>query len=145
MKLNETSPQQHLMVICGAGACIFLNVLTWWKSGPSADDVKSAQPRVTESVDLATGSVSVRNTKFVNPKLSWYESIFCRGIQRSSMCSYKLLHPFANDQDIPEAMEDGEPKSDHVVYYRGSISKNTSMKNTIEAPEADAPPARIME
>jgi len=145
MKLNETNPQQHLMILVGAGACIFLNFITMFKARSNEPELLSNQPRLTESIDAVTGSISTRETKFTNPKLSWFESIFCRGMQRSSNCSYKLLHPFANDSDEFQTLPDAEPKSNHVVYYRGSISKNNALSRTIEAPAEEAPPVRIIE
>lgn len=144
MKLNDANPQQHLIIVIFAGAFIFLNLITMFKA-KSNDPEFSDLPRVTESVDALTGSISTRETKFVNPKVSWFESIFCRGMQRSSNCSYKLLHPFANDSEELAAMPDEEPKADHVVYYRGSINKNNALSRTIESPAAEAPPARIVE
>ena len=144
MKLNDSSPQQHLMILIGAGACIFLNLITAFKANKNAADDMSNLPRMASSIDLNTGAVTMRETKFNNPKLSWFESFFCRGIQRSSNCSYKMLHPFATD-DPNFVVPDGVPKKDHVVYYRGNLGKNTSLSGTVEAPEAVSPPARIVD
>ena len=141
MKLNDANPQQHLMIVIFGGACIFLNLITAFKADKGEDEI-SDQPRMAQQVDLSTGAVTMRETRFNNPKLSWYESIFCRGIQRSSSCSYKMLHPFATD-DPDFVVPDGEPEKDHVVYYRGNIGKNTALSRTVESPAAEAQPARI--
>ncbi len=144
MKLNDASPQQHLMVIVGAGACIFLNVITYIKADKGEAAAMSNQPRVTASVDMATGAITTRETRYNNPKLSWFDSLFCRGMERSKSCSYRLLHPFVND-DPDFVSDDAPPKQNHVVYYRGNIGKNSSLSGTIESPEATAPDARILD
>ena len=145
MKLNESSPQQHIAIIALAGSFIFLNVLQGAKAS-SKNDSKMADPIVTSSIDSATGQVVVRPTKFQNPKLSWYEWVFCRGMQRSSHCSFRFLHPFGSEsENLGVNLPDAEPKQNHVVYYRGTINKNMAMSSSIESPEAVSPPAKLSE
>ncbi|MFN8391901.1 MAG: hypothetical protein U0136_16550 [Bdellovibrionota bacterium] len=147
MKLNDANPTQHLAIIILGGLFIFLNIVESWKyskSHPGKDS--SSQTQIVTTMVDETGTVVQKPTKYQNPKLSWYEAIFCRGLQRSSNCSYKLLHPFAEEgESLGVAIPNGEPKNEKVLYYRGSINKNTAFSSNIESPEAVAPPVKIAE
>jgi hypothetical protein len=145
MKLNDANPTQHLAIVILAGVFIFLNVVEGWKASSKKAAKEAGQEQiVTTMVDSATGAQITRPTRFHNPQLSWYETIFCKGLQRSSNCSFRLLHPFAvESEELGLDVPDGEPKQDHVVYYRGSINKNMALSDSIESPEAVPPPIKI--
>ncbi len=143
MKLNDASPQQHLAILVLAGVFIFINTIDMFKGKARQEEkTNGPAPRFAETLD-DTGEVISRQTKFQNPKLSWYERIFCRGYQRSGSCSFRFLHPFATESEaIAQGIPEGAPKNDHVVNYRGDLGKNTAFSRNIEAPEAYSPPAK---
>ena len=147
MKLSDTAPEQHKAILVLAGVFIFINVLdvvkaSWREEGADGKPIQ----RVTQIIDEQTGTVVVKDTKYQNPEMSWWDRLMCRGYQRSSKCNLKLLHPKTSDADdygieVPR----GAPKNDHVVYFKGSLNKNTALSGNIASPEADDIPARVYE
>lgn len=144
-KLNESAPQQHMAIVVLAGLFIFINTLEAFKAKSRHDEkVNGPTQKFSDSFDPMSGQLVARETKFQNPKLTWYEWIFCRGFQRSSSCSYRLLHPFGNeDESLGASLPDERPKTEHVVYSRGNVERGFS--RTVTAPSNVAPPAKIMD
>ena len=144
MKLNDANPQQHLAIICLAGVFLFLNMMPLFKS-KGDDKAEGPQQKYANSFDPMSGQLVARETKFQNPKIGWWESLFCRGYKRSSFCSFKLLHPFGEEsEELGVDLPEGEPEKDHVVYFRGSLG-NSMSDGKIQAPLGDEPAPRIEE
>lgn len=122
MKLNDQAPEQHLAILVLAGIFVFLSLVEQFKA-PSEETID-----VRRSSDFAqTG-----RTLYDNPELAWYERYLCRGYQRSSFCSYRLLHPF---KDVFEQngihVKEGPPAHDNVVDYRGPLPANRAFRSKL--------------
>lgn len=134
-KLSEDHPTQHIVILVLGGVFTFLNLLDTFKSS-SNDTTQLPISYTYTSVDEHTGEVTEIVSKRKNPEMSWYEKFFCRGYQRSTRCSYRLLHPFkAEWDDAGIEVDELPPEKDHVVRYRGPIEKNTALSSHIEVPD----------
>lgn len=108
-KLNQEAPTQHLALLAVVGVIVFLSIVDAVK-GPSI------QIEPEERV-LRPGE-----SRYENPQMSWYEKLFCRGYQRSFMCSFRLLHPLKSQFEAEnKTIREAPPPSDGVVLYRGHV------------------------
>lgn len=124
MKLSEEAPTQHIAIMGLAAAFIFLSLL----QGSSTPGSEQDGPEEQE-VNYAENGQEIL---YGNPKMSWYQKIFCRGFQRSSSCSYELLHPLkpylqAEGAEIIE----GAPEQKTAIRYRGSLPQNKAINGHI--------------
>src|SRR5262245_40578430 len=85
MKLSEDAPGQHIAIMVVAGVFIFFSVIS---TLTAPDRTGGIGEEVVQGTYAETGEV-----RYGNPQMTWYERLFCRGFQRSSACSYRLLHP----------------------------------------------------
>ncbi len=128
-KLNTDAPGQHTAILVFGGVLLFLSVLEVIKSpSKSADEGPTVRLPYAESGQVLYG----------NPKLTWYEQYFCRGYQRSGVCSYRLLHPFRPVlEEHGVEIRDEPPAKDNVVLYRGSLPVNRAYKDHIRLDNFD--------
>lgn len=144
--INTEHSMEHKAILVLAGVFIFINVLQAFKSGNNEIEVKEKLPIMTTSVDAASGTVTQRITKWQNPSMPFWKKYLCRGFQRSDFCSTAALAP-----DGPEFEDPLEPtaaavrEDNRVIYYRGSMSKNSALSSRLEVPEAEVPPAKLLE
>ncbi len=114
LKLSEEAPEQHMAVLGIAAVMIIVALVT--SLGRSSSKPGVAAP--TESAQ--PGAI---RSKYRNPELSWYERLFCRGYQVSSLlCRPRFLHPMVEEFGLD--IEDGQAKTAGVIRYRGPISRN---------------------
>lgn len=139
LKLSEENPTQHLAILVIGGIFTFLNLLDAFSSSPPASsDSHSVMPNYTYSVDEASGEVQASATKWSNPQMSWLERYLCRGYQRASWCSFRLLHPMSTDfESVGMEIEEAPPSSDHVIRYRGKLEKNTAFTDRLAIPDSN--------
>lgn len=135
MKLNEEHPTQHLVILVLGGVFTFLNIVESIKA-PSDDKPLGPVKHTYTSVDEMTGEVREIESTRKNPEMTWYEKLFCRGYQRSTACSYRLLHPLkAGWDDAGIVVPESPPEQNHVIRYRGRIETHTSLSGRVEAPD----------
>lgn len=144
MKLSEEAPTQHLAIVVVALLFIFLNSLDAFKASQRNAVENGPLQNFTEHLDEMTGEVRAQKTIWQNPKLGFVERFLCRGNQRSSFCSYKMLVP--NEEEYADLnIPDRAPKKDHVVNYHGSMGKNTVFSSRLEAPQTEVDPSVVAE
>lgn len=136
MKFNLTkdlSPQ-HMFIMVIGGGIFALNIISYFKASKKEEEVN--MKIYTSSYDEMTGETSNVETRYENPKLSWYQAIFCKGFQRSSICSLKTMHPL-EDEMISQGIEvpEGEAEQKGVIYFKGTINKNSSFSSLLKTPE----------
>lgn len=139
MKLKlatELTPQHKFIMVIG-GAIFALNIISYLKA-PSPEEIQGNVKIFTSSYDEMTGETSNIETRYENPKLTWYQAIFCRGFQRSSFCSLKTMHPL-EDEMISQGIQvpEGEAEQKGVIYFKGSISKNSAFSSSLQAPQEE--------
>lgn len=124
MKLSEDAPTQHMAIMALAGAFIFLSLL----QGSSSSTGDKGENEQQQAVYSENG----QKILYGNPTMSWYQKIFCRGFQRSSSCSYELLHPL-KPYLLAEGAEiiEGAPEQKEVILYRGELPKNKALNGHI--------------
>lgn len=122
MKLNDQAPEQHMAILVIAGIFVFLSVVDHIKASPTDEEGK----KVRTGTYAETGE-----TMYDNPQLSWYERYLCRGYQRSSFCSYRMLHPFKDVFDAHGIKVKESPPEKNVVDYRGPLPKNRAFQSKI--------------
>ncbi len=139
IKLSEENPTQHLAIIVIGGIFAFLNILDAFSSSPPpGSESKTIMPNYTYSVDETSGELQASATKWSNPQMSWLEKYLCRGYQRASWCSFRLLHPMSTDfESVGMEIEEAPPASDHVIRYRGKLEKNRSFTDRLEIPDSN--------
>ena len=143
--INSERATEHKLLLAVAGVFVFINVLEVFKSGAEID-VKEKLPIVTTSVDAMSGTVSNRVTKWQNPSLPFWKRYLCRGLQRSEFCSSDSLAPAGPDFEDPlDPATASVKREDRVIYYRGEMSKNSVLSSRLESPEAEVPPAKLLE
>ena len=106
-ELSKDTPQQHLLILVFAGAFIFLSIVEAIKA--PTDDLMIKGPR------------DEGETLYQNPHMTWYERLLCRGYQRSSFCSYRLLHPFKAVFEENGIRIEERPAKTGVIRYRGPL------------------------
>jgi hypothetical protein len=122
-KLNTDAPGQHVAILVFAGALVFLSVVEAIKS-----DSESDMPRLDQKRPYAESG----ETLYQNPQLTWYERHFCRGYQRSTACSYRLLHPFKEVLDENGInVKEAPPAHNSVVFYKGPLPSNRAFSGHI--------------
>ena len=139
LKLSEENPTQHLAILVIGGLFTFLNILDAFSSSdPTTTDAAKAMPNYTYSVDETSGELQASATKWTNPQMSWIERYLCRGYQRASWCSFRLMHPMKSDfESVGLEIEEAPPASDHVIRYRGKLEKNTAFTDRLEIPDSN--------
>ncbi len=144
MELNEDNPGQHLAIVVVGGALIVFHLIMAFKDARRGDTTTNPQGTVqplTQVVDESTGQIVETATQHRNPTLSWSELIFCRGLKRSSWCSYRELHPDTVEADANDVqVADGNPAKDHVVAYRGPMVRDSIFSGRVSLPEQDLSP-----
>ncbi len=120
MKLNDTAPEQHMAILVITGVIIFLSVVDYFKSAPADEEGR----KIRSGTYAQTGE-----TLYDNPHLTWYERYLCRGYQRSSFCSYRMLHPFKDVFDAHGIKVKESPPKKNVVLYRGPLPKNRAFRS----------------
>lgn len=120
LKLNSDAPGQHIAILVLAGVAIFLSVVESIKSPSSPEEVV----RAPKGSYAETGE-----TLYTNPQMSWWEKLMCRGYQRSTNCSYRLLHPIIEQRGLDITVP--PPKHDNVIKYRGPLPVNRALHRHI--------------
>jgi len=120
-KLNADAPGQHTAILVLAFVAIWVSVL---------DAVKNPRDDPSRQGPKAPYAVSGQ-TIYDNPNMTWYEKYFCRGYQRASFCSYRLLHPFKEVFDDHGIKVKESPPKKNVIHYRGPLPKNRSLRSKI--------------
>ena len=120
MKLNEQAPEQHMAILAVAGIFIFLSIVEQFKSSPAEE---AARVRA-KGAYAQTGE-----TLYANPQMTWYERLLCRGYQRSSFCSYRMLHPFKDVFEEHGIRVKESPPKKNVIDYRGPLPKNRAFRS----------------
>ncbi|MCB0325022.1 MAG: hypothetical protein KDD69_15670 [Bdellovibrionales bacterium] len=119
MKLNEQAPEQHLAILVVAGIFVFLSIVEHFKA-----DSPQAAGAERSGTYAETGE-----TMYANPQMTWYERYLCRGYQRSSFCSYRLLHPFKDMFEDSGIKVKEAPPSKNVIDYRGPLPANRAFRS----------------
>jgi hypothetical protein len=104
-KLNSEAPEQSMAILAIAGVMILISVIT--SLGGRSKDATGQE----KGPNLEAGE-----TLYKNPQMAWYEKYLCRGYQRSSFCSFRLLHPFTevfDDNGIE--VKAGRPEKNGIV------------------------------
>ena len=124
MKLSTDAPEQHLAILCVAGFCVFVSVISAFTSGDEADqDVANQQASYLES----------GITKYDNPQLTWWEKLFCRGYQRSQGCGYRFMHPLKQKfEDLGIEVQEAPANKVNAVDYNGSLPTNRAFSGRIK-------------
>ena len=123
MKLNADAPGQHLAILAIAGVFTALSLIDWAK-GPRDNGA--------EIVEVKGPYALTGETLYDNPKLSWFERYFCKGYQRSGICSYKLRHPYeAVFSRYGIAVSEQPVKNEGIIRYRGSLPNNRALSDKI--------------
>lgn len=117
IKVNADAPGQHTAILALSGIFIFLSFVEWIKA-PSKDV-------------LVEGPRMAGETIYENPNMHWYEKYLCRGYQRASFCSYRMLHPFKSVLDDNGIRVEERPPEKNVIRYRGPLPSNRSLSNKI--------------
>lgn len=123
--LNEDNPGQHMAILGVAGVFILLSLI----QAITPDSTPAMQPKNVDQSYAATGKV-----RYGNPEMTWYERMFCRGFQRSSMCSYRLLHPLraAAEREGAQIYEAPPKKRKAVDYYSTEHSRSLSSRIVLD-------------
>lgn len=122
-KVCEDISAKHLIAIAFAGVIIFVSLLQQLM-GPSRGQ--------TEEVALVQRPyVESGQTRYKNPKMSWYEKFLCRGFQRSGACNYRLIHPFSEVFEQNGVQVEQAPPRKEVINYRGPLKVNRAISGHI--------------
>lgn len=125
MKLNSEAPEQQLAILFIGGFCVLLSLLSMLGSG--GDDAQTEEQETQLTSYVETGI-----TKYKNPKLSWYERIFCRGYQRSASCSPRLVHPMRSKmEELGIEINDAPAGDPNAIDYNGSLPVNRAISGRI--------------
>ncbi len=119
MKLGKDASVQQLGVVAVAGVMIFLSVIDAIK-GPS------------DSSDKKVKVVARDGSKYLNPRLSWYEKVFCRGYQRSLNCGFNFYHPLRGKLEAQGKRIVEKEAPNGVVVYRGYLKGDRDDEGKIE-------------
>ncbi len=107
-KLSEKFTAQHMALFALAGSMILLNLI---------DSIKSSN-RSTDN----TQEVALDGSHYRNPKLSWYQKIFCRGYKTSLNCGFPFLHPKRAEFEAEGKIIREGAARDGVIVYRGRLN-----------------------
>jgi hypothetical protein len=142
--INTDHAMEHKAIIVLAGVFAFINVLSALKSGGDKIEVRDKLPIITSSVDAVSGTVTQRVTKWQNPSMPFWKRYLCRGFQRSDFCSTAALAPEGPDFEDPlDPQSVTARQDDRVIYYRGSMPKNSALTSRLAVPEAEVPPVKL--
>lgn len=120
-KLNTDAPGQHMAILVIAFVFIWLSAIEAIKA-PSESDAERGIKRPYAESGL---------TLYSNPQMTWYERMFCRGYQRTTACSFRLLHPFKEVFDDYGIVVKEEPPKKNVIDYRGPLPTNRALSSRI--------------
>jgi len=81
---SDSNKTQKLTIMIVGSICIAGNLLLTYFN--SADGPKLP-------AEIPQFSTDGQATYWQNPNLSWYQKLFCRGFQSSSICSHAFIHP----------------------------------------------------
>ncbi len=151
LKLATDLTPQHIFIMTIGGAIFALNMIMYFKASSREKEAQGETKVYTSSYDEMTGETNNVETRYENPKLTWYQSLFCRGFQRSTesffgkhVCSLKTLHPL-EDEMISQGIEvpEGEAEQKGAIYFKGNIKKNSSFSSLLKAPEEETVEPKI--
>lgn len=139
-KLNDDNPGEHKAILIGGGLMLLLSMFQMFTGGgdSKSDKTKEKVQNVSQNIDEASGQISYQKTYWQNPKMTWWETIFCRGYQRSAGCSYNFKHPRRTDLEaLGKKINDAPPSRDHIIGYVGPMEKTSSFSSSFDIPVSD--------